>query len=147
MVKMSSSVTVEHSGVIKSINNNLVSVSIMQQSACGNCKARSACSLSDDSEKVIDVSLSSGDNYRVGEEIKVVLRQSLGMKALGYGYILPFLVLFTTLVLLVSLGVNEGLAGLLALSSLVPYYLGLSFFRDRLKKEFSFSLKKLRQYE
>jgi sigma-E factor negative regulatory protein RseC len=144
---MSSAVTVEHSGIIKAISNKLVSVSIMQQTACGNCKARNSCYMNDDSEKIIDVALSPGDNYSVGEEIKVILRQSLGMKALGLAYVLPFLVLFTTLVLLVSLGFNEGPAGLLALSSLVPYYLGLSFFRDSLKKEFSLSLKKLQRYE
>jgi positive regulator of sigma E activity len=141
--KMASSGTVEHSGVISAISNNLIRISIAQESACGHCKAKGSCSIGEFSEKTIDIMDPQSNNYRVGEEINVILEQSLGIKALGLGYLLPFLVLLITLATLVSAGINEGLAGILSIASLGPYYLGLWFFRDNLRKEFTFKIKKL----
>ena len=140
---MSSSGTIEHLGIVKEISSNQVIVSIVQQSACGSCNVRGACSISDTNEKIIDVARLRDESYVVGEQIRVILEQSLGIKALGLGYMLPFLILLAILVTMVSMGINEGLAGITALASLAPYYIVLFFFRDRLKKEFSFRLKKL----
>jgi sigma-E factor negative regulatory protein RseC len=140
---MASSGTVEHLGVISAISRNLIRVNIVQESACGHCKAKGSCSISEFSEKTIDITSPQTNSYRVGEEIRVVLEQSLGIKALGLGYLLPFLVLLIILVTLISFGINEGLAGILSIASLGPYYLGLWLYRDNLKKEFSFKIKKL----
>ena len=140
---MASSETIEHSGIISDVSDKLIKVNIMAESACGNCRVRSSCSIGDKEVKTIEVFRKQGETYSVGEEIKVVLERSLGMKALGLGYIAPFLILVVILSVLISIGLNEGLAGLLSLLSLVPYYFGLSFFRDRLKKEFSFRLRKM----
>jgi positive regulator of sigma E activity len=135
--------TIEHTGIVKEVNDNSVTVSILPESACGNCRVRSSCSVGESSEKIIEVIKKRDELYSTGEEIKVLLDQSLGIKALGLGYILPFLLLMLTLIVLTYWDVNEGLAGLLAILSLVPYYTVLSFFRDKLKKEFSFRLQKL----
>ncbi len=140
---MASPETIEHSGIISDVSNKLIKVSIMPGSACGNCRVRGSCSIGDKERKTIEVFPQQGETYSVGEKINVVLEQSLGIKALILGYILPFMVLMLILTVLISLGLSEGLAGLLSLLSLAPYYYGLSFFHDRLKKEFSFRLRKM----
>ncbi len=140
---MASSETIEHSGIISDVRDDLIKVSIKAESACHTCRVRGSCSIGDKEVKTIEVFRKKGETYSVGEEIKVVLERSLGMKALGLGYIAPFLILVVILSVLISIGLNEGLAGMLSLVSLVPYYFGLSFFRDKLKKEFSFRLQKM----
>lgn len=135
--------TIEHIGIISEVGDKLIRVSVKPESACGNCRARGSCSIGSDNERVIEVFTSSGDNYFVGEQIGVVIEQSMGMKALGLGYVLPFLVVLTILIILSHLGVNEGLTGILSLAALGPYYFGLGFFKKGLKKEFSFKAKKL----
>ncbi len=140
---MGSSGTIEHLGIISEVNDKLVRVSVLPESACGSCRVRSSCSIGETGERVIEVLRRNGDSYSEGEEIRVILEQSLGLKALVIGYILPFLVVMFMLILLTSLGLSEGFAGLAALLSLIPYYAGLSFFSDKLKKEFSFRLQKL----
>lgn len=140
---MSSSGTIEHIGIVKEISSTQVRVSVIQQSACGSCHARGACSVSDTSEKIVDVVRLRDETFVVGEQIRVILEQSLGIKALGLGYMLPFFIMLAILITMVSMGINEGLAGIAALASLAPYYFVLYFFKDRLKKEFSFRLKKL----
>ena len=72
----------------------------------------------------------------------IILARSLGFKALFFGYIFPFLTLFITLVIVLSLTNNEGLAGITALLILVPYYLLLKVFNHRITREFVFKLGK-----
>ena len=139
---MASSGTIEHSGIISDVSDKLITVSIMPESACGNCRVRGLCSVGDKDEKTIEVFNQHGQIFSVGEQITVVLELSLGMKALGIGYVLPFFIVLSILIILLSAGLSEGFAGLLSLLSLAPYYYGLSFLKNKLKKEFTFRLKK-----
>jgi positive regulator of sigma E activity len=140
---MSFSGTIEHEGVISQIGKNSVRVSISPVSACGSCRAKGSCSIGSSGERFVDVSPAQGETYRAGQPIRVVLDQSLGIKALGLGYFLPFLAVLALLILLTAAGMSEGAAGILSLAVLIPYYLGLSLFRKRFKKDFSFRLEKI----
>ena len=140
---MGSSGIIEHLGVISEVSGSIIRVSVTPESACGSCRARGSCSIGGNDEKVIDVLPSPGETYSPGEQIKVILEQTLGIKALVLGYLLPFLVVLAILIILTVLGVNEGMAGLLSLAILAPYYLCLAFFKERLKKKFSFRLQKI----
>ncbi len=135
--------TIEHLGVINELGDTFVRVKVKAEAACGNCRAKGSCSIGAGGERTIEVARKPGDNYSSGEPIKVVLEQSLGMKALGLGYFLPFLLVLVMLATMTTIGLNEGMAGLLSLSSLIPYYLFLGLFREKLKKEFSFRLRKV----
>ncbi len=140
---MGSSGTIEHLGVISEIGDKMIKVDVMPEQACGGCHAKGSCSIGSNAEKTVEVLPSPGEYYSVGQQIKVVLDQSLGIKALVIGYLFPFIVVLAMLITLTSLEVNEGIAALLSLAALVPYFAGLTFYRDRLKKEFSFRLKKI----
>ena len=65
------------------------------------------------------------------------------MKALFYGYLLPFVLMLTSLILFYETTGNEAVAGLVALSILIPYYIVLYFFRNTLKRAFKFELEKI----
>ena len=64
------------------------------------------------------------------------------MKAVALGYIYPFLLLMAVLVGTLSAGVAELKAGLIALLSLIPYYMLLFLLRKRIDSNFTFSMKK-----
>lgn len=134
-----SSKTVDHIGRVQEINLDEITVCIISQSACAACHAKGACGLSDSTEKMITVQ-KPNHNLKVGESVRVILSQSMGFKALFVGYILPFLIVITVLITLTLFTVSEGKAGLASLAVLVPYYLGLSFFKDRLSKQYSFDI-------
>ena len=68
------------------------------------------------------------------------MRKSLGGVAVFLGYILPFILLMLVLLLVLLISGNEGLAGLLAIAAMIPYYWLLYIFRDKLKRTFSFSI-------
>lgn len=128
-----------HAGVVQEVSENKITVVIVNASACSSCHASGACLASDLKEKEIEISHFSGD-YHPGQMVNVVGRISQGYRAAFYGYLLPFGVVFVTLILGVTLTKSEGFAGLLSLAVLVPYYTILYFFRNKIKRSFDFEI-------
>jgi positive regulator of sigma E activity len=139
MEKPDNSGSVQHVGMVQKVDTNSVVVKILPESACAGCHAEGYCSLSRQDEKTVSVN----GNYNVseGDLVTVVMKESLGYNALLLGYIVPFIVLLSGLILFVSLSVPELIAGLLSIATLVPYYLTIYFFRKRISKKFTFTLK------
>jgi len=133
---------IEHSGIVKEIINDELKVSIINKSSCASCNLKGSCSVSDIQEKIVDVFVSNPQDYIVGENVDVFYRQSLGFRALFLGYLLPFIVLLVTMILMLELTNKELLSGLVSLFSLIPYYLIVYLTRNKIKKTFSFSVKK-----
>ncbi|MCF8297069.1 MAG: SoxR reducing system RseC family protein [Saprospiraceae bacterium] len=131
---------IEHSGIITKIDDSTIYISIIAESACVSCSAKGMCNVSDMKEKIIEVSNHNYD-YKVGEKVTVVLEKSLGMKAVFYGYFLPLIIVVTSLIILTATSVNEGLAALVSIGLLIPYYIALNFNKDKLKKKFEFRIK------
>ena len=128
-----------HAGVVQEISEKKITVAIINASACSSCHAKGACLASDMKEKEIEIYNFTGDYYP-GQHVNIVGRISQGYKAAFYGYVLPFILVFTTLILSISLSQSEGLAGVLSLGILVPYYSVLYLFRNKLKQSFEFEI-------
>ncbi|NOZ47660.1 MAG: SoxR reducing system RseC family protein [Chlorobi bacterium] len=134
--------SIEHSGVVHSIENGIIKVGFATQSACASCLANGVCSVPEDGDKEVEI-IDKAGKYKIGEKVDIVLQESLGLRALFLGYLLPFLILFFVLIVLSNIMDSELLAGLISLFCLIPYYLVLYLQRDKLKKTFSFNLKKI----
>jgi sigma-E factor negative regulatory protein RseC len=133
--------SIEHEGIVKSSDNKSVTVSIISSSACSGCHAEGMCSLSGKEEKIVEVP----GIYSVlpGENVKVLMKQSSGFAAVLLGYVLPLVMVLAVLIILVSASVPELTAGIGSVAVLVPYYLILYLFRNRMNKKFTFTLKAL----
>lgn len=132
---------IEQQGTVEKISGNKVLVRIRQISACGQCRAKEFCSLTEMKDKIIETSYYT-PGLAEGDMVSISMKQSIGLKAVILGYMIPFLLLIATLFILDSSGVTEWKSGLLSLSVLLPYYLVLYLFRDKLKKAFTFVLTK-----
>lgn len=138
---MSNPDKITHSGTIINVAGDMVKVNIVSASACSACHAKGACSVSDAEDKIIDVKKVDGKIYEVGEQVVVILDKNSGLKAVMLGYIIPFLVLLTVLITGTWVGLAEGVAGLISIGSLAPYYLLVYLTREKQKKIFDFKLK------
>lgn len=138
---MMSSEQVSHEGIIVSINGTELEIMIESKSACGGCAIKSACNMSESSNKKFMVGVSNPNEYAVGEKVTVVMNSSQGGKAAVYAYLVPSVILIAAILIFASIGVNEGLAAVFAIVLLVPYYLVLYINRNRLKDKFSFEIK------
>ena len=131
---------IAHPGIIQSVHNDNIRVMILAESACASCKVKGMCSVAEMKEKIIEVNRPESNTYKVGQQVRVVMQKSLGLKAVFLGYILPFLITVFSLFGFISLDMEQGVAALTSLLLLVPYYLILYRFRDKLKSRFMFRL-------
>jgi sigma-E factor negative regulatory protein RseC len=139
---MESTGDIFHEGIIKSIEEGKIVAGIISKSACASCHAGGICSAADLKEKEIEITDWEGD-FSTGDKVIIVANESQGFKALFYGYLLPLLLLLTSLIIFTNVLDSEGIAALVSLSLLAPYYLVLYFFRNRFRKTLNFTIKKL----
>ena len=135
---------ITHEGVVKSVDNECVHVTILQSSACGGCAAKALCASAEAKEKVVDVLTADAAAYRVGQKVVLEGRLSDGRRAAIIAYGLPLLLLLPVLFIATRLTNSETAGALWALGSVVLYYLVVFlFFRSRLQHTFSFRIKKI----
>ncbi len=130
---------IKHKAFVKEVNGTTLTAIIENQSACASCHASGGCSMADVKEKEVEIEQFRGQ-YKPGQEVSILLQESLGFKALLFGYLLPFILILVILIAMFTITGNELTAGFLALGILIPYYIMLYFFRGRLKKIFKFEL-------
>lgn len=131
---------ITHSGIITRHETGTLFVSIIAESACSACHAKGVCGMSEMQEKVVEISDAHHAELTVGTPVTVAMKRTTGLKAVLYGYLLPFVLLLTTLFVAMGYYGNESKAGLLALAILLPYYLVLYMLRDKMKKRFEFTI-------
>ena len=130
---------IAHEGIVEESDGQRVRVRITADAACAGCHARGSCSIAEESDKTL-ILPGSGEPYAPGQKVKVILQRSLGFRALFLGYVLPFLLVITVLAIMTGFSAGELASGLVSLSVLIPYYLLLRIFRDRIEKKFEFKL-------
>lgn len=128
-------------GIIEKIDGNLISVKIVQQSACSGCHAKSMCTASDSKEKIIEVTDYSG-KFNVNDTVIVCGESSLGLQAVLFAFVIPLIIIVLTIAIGTNLLLAETESALLGLLAVVPYYGILYMCRNKLKKKFVFTLKK-----
>ncbi|MBO5546643.1 MAG: SoxR reducing system RseC family protein [Bacteroidales bacterium] len=138
---MSSSSEISHRGRIVSITPEVTTVQIVSESACSACHAKGLCSLGDSTVKEVELPTRGWDNYQVGDEVSVVLQASMGHKAVWLAYVLPLVLMAAALLVTLSAGGSELLAGGVAIAAVALWYAVLWLLRDRLRNEYIFNIK------
>ena len=122
--------SINHNGIIEKIDGGT------------GCHAKSMCTASESKEKIIEVPDNSG-KFHINEEVQLCGQSSLGLQAVLLAFVFPLIIVFAAIVTGTSMQWEETTSGLTGLLLLVPYYCILYFLRDKLKKRFIFTLKKL----
>ena len=135
--------SIEHIGKIVAIKEQTLFVEIENAAACGGCRARALCFLSDREEKLIQSPILPHQQWNIGEEVVVSLQSSLGLKAVLLMYVLPLIALLTVLFTLPYFNVSELVTGLCALVAPLFCYFAAWLFRERIEKRYTFVLEKL----
>ena len=131
-----------HPGKILEITPTQILVGIEAQSACSSCHASALCGLSESEQKIISVPASLKDNYGTGEEVDVVLKASMGHKAVWLAYCIPLVVLITVMFTALKTGASELAAAGLGICGTAVYYFVIWLLRDRLRTEYNFIIRK-----
>lgn len=132
---------VTHKGKVVKMTPQVTTVAILQHGACSECHAAGLCGMGEMAEKLVEVPTDPYAFYGVGDEVEVLLKASMGMKAVWLAYFIPLLVLLAVVLPLSALHVGEVVTGICALVAVGLYYLLLYLFRDKLKNEYIFTIK------
>ena len=131
---------VSHTGIVEGIADGCVSVRILQTSACAACKVAGHCNAAEAKEKMVDFWCADAARYAVCQQVTVAASMAVARKALVLGFVMPFLLVVAVLVTVLYLTKNEGTAAMAALESLIPYYLLLWLYRDRIQRDITFQI-------
>ena len=85
--------SVSHRGRIVGMDPQWTTVQFEAQSACSSCHAAGLCGMSEMTEKTVQVAPDPYASYQVGDEVEVVLKASMGIKAVWIAYMVPLLAL------------------------------------------------------
>ncbi len=133
--------SISHLGRVIKMTPQTTTVVFLQHGACAECHAAGLCGMGDMAEKTVEVRSDPYASYKVGDQVQVLLKASMGMKAVWLAYFIPLLVLLGVILGLIGLGVAEVPAALAGLCALALYYLGLWLLRDKLQNEYIFTIK------
>ncbi len=135
---------IEHSGIVSEVKQDRVVVIITSESACGSCKAREACGLSEAQEKRVVVTTDDAAQYAAGDSVVVGVKRSAGALSVALAYVGALVVLMAVLVIgIVVFTWSEGLAALAAMGSVVIYYVVLWLFRRKIEHTIQFTITKI----
>lgn len=135
--------TIEHQGVIESIDGSHIRVNIVQQAACGACKVKSMCSQSEQKEKMVDVYEADASSRRsVGDSVTVCGTLTMGKQAVLLAFTIPLAITVVWMfVALAWLKMDELQAVVLLCGPLLVYFFWMYVMRDKIAKRFAFWIK------
>ena len=132
---------ISHEGRIVEITPDFTSVVIVSHSACSACHAKGLCGFSESETKLVMVPTDPYTERQVGDMVNLVLKPSMGLKAVWISYVVPLAVLMVLILVLSRFVESEVWVAAGSLAGVVVYYLVIWLLRDRLKNEFVFHIR------
>ena len=134
--------SVSHKGTVIEITEGNIRVEIINKSMCAACHAKGFCSAGDSKDKVIDVPYWNNGEYAVGDEVEVIMKKSMGFKAVWISYVIPLAILLIFLLTLHRFNLTEPQVGLCSMLAVAVYYIVIYLFREKIADKFVFTIAK-----
>ncbi len=140
----------KHTGrVVSILESGEVVVAIAPIASCEGCKARKQCGGAKMSgggesggERELRVVSPLAGSLSVGDSVDVGITYRVGMIAVVVAYVVPLVLFVALLILMVAVGVEEGVAALAAFIATGLYYIGVYLNRNRFERVVVFELSK-----
>ncbi len=131
---------IQHDAVVERIEGDKVIVRVEKRGACAGCHAKGICGESG-SERIIEVRTPYASEFKTGDKVVVaLLKPSMGISSVVWGYILPLIVLVAILFGCKSLGVEDGPSALASIVAVALYYVGIYFTRKIFERKIEFTI-------
>ena len=127
-----------HTGKIIDVNPDFTTVEIMVSSACSECHAKGLCGMSEQQEKVIMIPTDPYQVRKVGDEVQLKTKMTMGLKAVWISYVIPLAILMILILSLSAVIDNEFLRGGIAVAGVGLYYFIIWLLKDKLSDQFEF---------
>ena len=132
--------SIKHCGIVDEISDRCIKVRIVQSSACASCKVASHCNASESKEKIVEIYDDNSKLFSVGDNVVVMASTKVGLFAVFLSSVIPLFLLIVTLATVLAITNNEVYAALSSIGILIPYYIILYIFKDRIRSRLSFKI-------
>lgn len=129
-----------HSAKIIKINSNSVEVQICRPEACSGCAVKSACQLKNNHQQQLLIPTKDTSNYYIDQLVMIEISPQTGLHAILYAYIIPLILMLSTLIITIQITSDELTAGFFSIFVLAPYYIALFLCKKHLNQKFSFKI-------
>ena len=134
------SIQLQHRGVVESVAGDVVIVSVMPESACAGCHAKSVCGERGEKREIVVVTPYAKE-FAIGERVTVALEHNrMGLISVVWSYVLPLVILVGVLFGARAFGANDGVAALSSMAAMSLYYVGLYLMRKMFDKQIKFTI-------
>lgn len=131
-----------NTGVIRKIENGKIEVAVTRTAACVSCQLAQTCNTAETKVEYIEIPFQGDVDFRVGDKVEVVIKETKAFLAVLYAFIIPILLVVVAIILANAWLNSESYASLIGLGVGVLYYLVLLLLNDRMKKSFQFTIRK-----
>ena len=130
----------QHRGVVESVAGDVVIVSVMPESACAGCHAKSVCGERGEKREIVVVTPYAKE-FAIGERVTVALEHNrMGLISVVWSYVLPLVILVGVLFGARAFGANDGVAALSSMAAMSLYYVVLYLMRKMFDKQIKFTI-------
>lgn len=137
---MDTSDHIAHTGIVTAKEGEKAVIYVMQDGACHSCHMSGFCGVEDSDRSRFEV---SDSHLAVGDHVNIQISPGSGYKATFWAYFFPFILMLLVVILGKVFGISEGLSGALALILLIPYYLILALFKEKISHQVHLQITKL----
>ena len=96
--------------------------------------------MSEMQEKTITIPAPKDKNLSIGQEVKISIGLGQAKRAVVFAYVIPVIILISMIFILNALKIDEGINALISIGTLIPYYLILYLFKDKIKRKFMYEI-------
>jgi positive regulator of sigma E activity len=136
---MSRNQEIRHEGMIEQVTETCYLIKIERATSCQNCTAKSYCNLSDKND-LLSIPKETSQYYQAGDKITVIASKQKSWIALLLGYLFPFIILISGILIAAATGLPQGISGIIGIASLLLYYLIFALFRKKIDRQFTFKI-------
>lgn len=132
--------TITHQGLVTNTQNGHATIHLIQEAECHSCRMKEFCGVTDEDRNTFYI---TDQSLKVGDSVQVAIKPSTGFMAMFWAYFFPFLLIVGILIIGNILLWKEWKSGVIALASLVPYYLILVMIRHFFHKTLQLDITKI----
>ena len=131
----------QHTAKITKISNNRLTLQLCRSEACAVCQIKDACHIQKSSQ-TIDIDIDNPQDFSLNQQIMLEISTQTGILAMLLAYILPLILMLSTLLTCYIFTYNDLTSGICAIIILVPYYLIVSGMQKYINPKFNFKILK-----
>jgi positive regulator of sigma E activity len=122
----------ENIGLVTNSQRGRVRISLIG-SGCTACH-NSLCMLGDSKAREVEI-IDKKNLFKTGDEVMIKINPASGYMAVLLLYLVPFLLMLLTILLMMHSGSSEGISGIMSLLILAPYFGMIYMLRGKLSSQ------------